>query len=70
MAADVHNLSLVLLLNFCAKFELTVFKCRHKRQAVKRCSKCKKRLISIKKHIAKSKLLFTFVEGRTNPNLE
>jgi hypothetical protein len=36
MAADVHNLSLVLLLNFCAKFGLMFFDCRHKRQAVNR----------------------------------
>ena len=36
MAADVHNLSLVLLLNFCAKFGLMFPDCRHKRQAVNR----------------------------------
>jgi hypothetical protein len=36
MTADVHNLNLVLLLNFCAKFGLTVFRFRHKRQAANR----------------------------------
>jgi len=39
----VHNLSLVLLLNFCAKFGLMFPDCRHKRQAVNRCLQAKMR---------------------------
>jgi len=43
MAFDIHNLSMALLLNFSAKFELTTFRFRHKHKCSIVDSRCNER---------------------------